>query len=54
MEFRKQQTLTFSDINRKRICLNVRSLHCDSFLLLVTLGVSDGQFDLNSVELNPS
>ena len=31
----------------KSFCLNTRSLHCDSVLPLVTLGVSVGQLELN-------
>jgi len=34
----------------KTFCLNTRSLHCDSFLSLATLGVSVGQFELKWIE----
>ena len=43
----------FYSVNWKRFCLNTRSLHCDSFLPLVTLGVSVGQLELDWIEFHP-
>ena len=47
---RNSLEITDSDIFKrklKRFCLNMHSLHCDSFSPLVILDVSVGQFEFN-------